>query len=75
MTAHTEVEVATWIAAVMRAAGVREVRVPLESLANPAVITRYVDQMSDQVVLRLRDGALDVLEGEVAPDAAGELTA
>jgi hypothetical protein len=55
------------IAAIMRAAGVTEVRVSDEDLVDRSdVVITYRDHMADRTVFRLRP-MLDVIDGEEVP--------
>lgn len=57
------------IAAIMKAAGVTEVRISDESLTSRSdVVITYRDYMADQTVFRLRTMP-DVIDGEEVPDA------
>jgi hypothetical protein len=51
----TDAEALALVAAVMRAAGVSEVRIPAESLVNPPPVhvVTYADAMCDYRVIRL----------------------
>lgn len=65
-----------WIAAFMRATGVREVRIPDELIAGTGEchVIRYHDHMRDETVFRLVEPR-DVIEGEEVPAAIAELEA
>jgi hypothetical protein len=61
-------EAARWIAAIMRTAGVDEVKIPDEMIVRMSRVSllRYRDEMADVTVFRLTE-RLDVIDGEEVP--------
>jgi hypothetical protein len=61
-------EAARWIAAIMRFAGVDEVKIPDEVIVRMSRVSllRYRDEMADVTVFRLTE-RLDVIDGEEVP--------